>query len=256
MIHYRFLLRELVLRDLKVRYAGSLFGFLWAFVNPLWQLGLYSIVFSAILRMPLIGEGTQSYSAFLFAGLLPWMAFSEGLQRGTLAIVENAHLVKKLRFPSEILVLAVTISALVHAAIAFGVFFTLRLTVGGLAWGQMPLFVAGFVFQIAVTLGFALLLAAAYVYMRDIVHGLGLVLSALFYLTPIVYPVALVPERFRWAVEANPLSTVVSLYRAFLLGSQPPSTAALVTLATLATVILLVGGLSFRRLAGGFSDEL
>jgi ABC-2 type transport system permease protein len=256
LIRYRYLLRELVVRDLKVRYAGSLFGFLWAFVGPLWQLALYSIVFSAILRTPLVGEGTRSFPAFLFAGLLPWMAASEGLQRGTTAVVENAHLVKKLRFPSEILVLAVTLSAQVHAAIALLVFFVARLAVGGLHWGALPLFLLGLLCQLAVTYGIALLLAAAYVYMRDIVHGLGLVLSALFYLTPIVYPVALVPERFQWAVDANPLSTVVSLYRTFLLGSLAPSPAGLAALVALAVVLVALGALAFRRLAGGFSDEL
>jgi ABC-type polysaccharide/polyol phosphate export permease len=255
-IRYHFLLRELVVRDLKMRYAGSLFGFVWAFVNALWQLGLFSIVFSVILRMPLDGEGTRSFPAFLFAGLLPWMAFSEGLQRGTLSVVESSHLVKKLRFPSEVLVLSVTLSALVHAAIAFVVFGTVRLVTGGLVWSALPLFALGLVLQIALTYGVALLLAAAYVFMRDIVHGLGLVLSALFYLTPIVYPIALVPDRFRWAVEANPLSTVVAIYRHFLIGSRPPGAAALVTLSVLTVVALGAGALVFRRLAGAFSDEL
>jgi ABC-type polysaccharide/polyol phosphate export permease len=223
LIRYRFLLRELLARDLKVRYAGSLFGFFWAFVTSLWQLALYTIVFSFILRVPLEGEGTKNFSAFLFAGLLPWMAFSEGLSKGTLAVVDSAHLVKKLRFPSEILVLAVTSSALVHAGIAFFIFLLLRLGVGGVAWTALPLFLVGLVFQVALTNGISLLLAATYVFMRDIAHGLGLVLAALFYLTPIIYPVALVPDRFRWAVDGNPLSTLVSLYRAFLLGSPPPT---------------------------------
>ena len=256
MIRYHFLLRELVVRDLKVRYADSLIGFFWSFVNSLWQLGLYSIVFSVILRTPLSGEGTQSFPAFLFAGLLPWMAVSEGLQRGTSAVVENAHLVKKLRFPSQILVLSVTLSALVHAAIAFAIFLALRLAVGGVSWGALPLFLLGLALQVVVTYGLALLLSAAYVFMRDIVHGLGLVLSALFYLTPIVYPVAMVPERFQWAVAVNPLSTVVALYRTFLLGSRPPSGVAVLVLAGLAVFFLVAGGLAFRRLAGGFSDEL
>jgi lipopolysaccharide transport system permease protein len=256
LIRYRYLLRELVVRDLKVRYAGSFFGFLWAFFNSLWQLALYSIVFSLILRTPLVGEGTDSFPAFLFAGLLPWMAFSEGLQRGTVAIVENAHLVKKLRFPSELLVLSVSLSALVHASIAFLLFFALRVGVGGVAWGGLPLFLLGLALQLAVTYGSALLMAAAYVFMRDIVHGLGLVLAALFYLTPIVYPAALVPERFDWAVAANPLSTLVAIYRTFLLGSRPPSGVATAALAAVAVAVLAAGWLAFRRLAGSFSDEL
>jgi len=253
---YRFLLRELVVRDLKVRYAGSVFGFFWAFVNSIWQLGLYSLVFSVILRTPLVGEGTTSFPAFLFAGLLPWMAFSEGLLRGTMAIVDSSNLVKKLSFPSEILVLSVAISALVHSGFAFVVFFLIRLVAAGIVWSELPVLLVGLVGQFAVTLGVSLLLAALYVYMRDITHGVQLVISALFYLTPILYPAALVPPRFSWAVNGNPLSTVVATYRAFLLGSQPPSLKALVALILSGAVTLVLGWTVFRRFSGRFSDEL
>jgi len=256
MNRYRFLLRELVVRDLKVRYAGSVFGFVWAFVNSIWQLGLYSLVFSVILRTPLVGEGTTSFPAFLFAGLLPWMAFSEGLLRGTAAIVESSNLVKKLRFPSEILVVSVAISALVHSGFAFVVFFLIRFFTAGIVWSALPLLLVGLAGQFAVTLGLALLLAALYVYMRDITHGVQLVISALFYLTPILYPAALVPPRFSWAVNGNPLSTVVATYRAFLLGSQPPRIAAVGVLLFWGGALLAFGWIVFRRFSGRFSDEL
>ncbi len=256
MIRYRFLLRELVLRDLKVRYAGSLLGFLWAFVHPLWQLLIYSAVFSAILRVPLVGEGTRSFPVFLFAGLLMWMSFSEGLSRGTTTIVESANLVKKLRFPSAILVLAVTLSALLHAAIAIGVFLVLRLFVGGVTWSELPAFLLGMILQFVLTVGLSLLLSAFYVYVRDIQQGLQIILSAVFYLTPIVYPGALVPEKYRWVIALNPLSTVVDLYRAFLVNSKPPSVTAVLFLATYAVLALIGGLFVFRRLSGKFADVL
>jgi lipopolysaccharide transport system permease protein len=253
---YRLLLRELVARDLRVRYAGSAFGFLWAFVNPLWQLALYSVVFSLILRTPLVGEGTSSFPAFLFAGLLPWMAFSEAVVRGTSSIVDNAHLVKKVRFPSETVVVSVAVSALVHAGLALGLFVALRLATDGVHWPALPVMLAGLAGQFAVTLGLALLLATACVFVRDVAHGMQLVISALFYLTPILYPVALVPARFAWAVDANPLSTVVASYRAFLLGSRAPDGAALALLALWGAALLVSGWAVFRRLAGSFADEL
>jgi ABC-type polysaccharide/polyol phosphate export permease len=252
----RFLLKELVTRDLRARYAESLFGFLWAFATPLWQLGLYSIVFSLILRIPLTGEATDSFAAFLFAGLLPWIAFSEGISRGATSVVENASLVKKHAFPSELLVVSVTLSALAHAGIAFVVFVGFRAFSGTLVWAQLPVLLLGVVLQIALTLGLGWMLATVHVYLRDVQHGLALVLSAVFYLTPMIYPVALVPERFRWAVEANPLSTVVGAYRAFLLGSAPPRAWQLAVLAA-AALAAFVGGLAlFRRSARDFSDEL
>jgi len=256
LIRYRFLLRELVLRDLKIRYAGSLLGFLWAFVHPLWQLAIYSVVFSGILRTPLEGQGTKSFPVFLFAGLLMWMAFGEGLSRGTAAVVESANLVSKLRFPSSILVVAVTLSALLHASIATGVFLIMRIAIGGVAWPALPGFVIAVVLQYSLTVGVAWLLAALYVFLRDVQQVLTLVLSAIFYLTPIVYPPAIVPKRFQWIIGLNPLSTLVALYRAFLVGSPPPAWSAVLVLAVVSALALVSGIVVFRRLSGLFADEL
>jgi homopolymeric O-antigen transport system permease protein len=255
-IRFRFLLKELVERDLKVRYAGSLFGFVWAFVNPLWQLALYSIVFSAILRMPLEGEATQSFPLFLFAGLLPWMGFSEGINRGTTCVVMNGELVKKHAFPGELLVAAVTLSAFIHEAIALALFVVVRSVQGGLVWQHLPAMLLGAVLQLLITYGLGLLLATAQVYLRDIQHGLGLVLQALFYLTPLIYPIALVPERLTWAVDINPLSTIVTLHRAFLIGSKLPDTIAILLSIVVAGISVAVGTVVFRRSAPGFADEL
>ena len=256
MSRFGFLLRELVLRDLRSRYTGSAFGFLWAFVHPLWQLALYSLVFSVILRIPLVGESTESFAAFLFAGLLPWMAFQEGVSRGATAILDNGHLVKKMRFPSQVLVLSVVFSALVHSSIALALFAILQGVRGELDPGALHWLLAGVAGQLGLTAGLALLMAALQVYLRDVVHVLGLVLSALFYVTPIVYPVGLVPERLAAWLATNPLTTVVALYRSFLISGRPPSPVALIGLAAVALVALGAGLLVFRGLAAGFSDEL
>lgn len=256
MMRYQFLLRELVLRDLKVRYAGSYLGFLWAFVHPIWQLLIYSVVFSGILRTPLVGEGTKSFSVFLFAGLLMWMGFSEGLQRGTTSVVEGAHLVKRQSFPSQILVIASALSAILHSGIAVGVFFVLRMAVGGIAWTQLPAFLVAVAMQFLLTCGIALLLAAIYVYLRDVTHALNLVFSFLFFLTPIVYPLGIVPQRFAPVVALNPLSTVVAAYRGFFVRSAPPSLVALLGLTVFASAVFAAGWAVFSRLSRGFADEL
>jgi len=256
LIRYRYLLRQLIVRDLKARYAGSVFGFLWAFFHSVWQLVLFTVVFSAILKLPLAGEGTRSFPAFLFAGLVPWMAVSDGLQRATMAIVDGSHLVKKLRFPNEILVVVATLSAFVHAAIALVVFLGVRLVAGGVRWSALPVLSLTVVLQLLGTLGAGLALAAICVFARDVAQLLGMALSALFYLTPIVYPIALVPERFRGLAGLNPLATVVASYRAFLVGSEGPDAASLASLAVLAAIALLAGTALFRRHSGTFADEL
>jgi ABC-type polysaccharide/polyol phosphate export permease len=254
---FLFLLRELVARDLRSRYAGSTFGFVWAFVYPAWQLLLYNLVFAVILRIPLVGERTTSFAAFLFAGLLPWLAFQEGVARGAVAIAENAHMVKKLRFPSQVLVVSVVLAALVHAGIALALFAAVQAYRGELVLLAFGWLAAGLVGQVALTLGLALAVAALQVYMRDVAHGLGLVLSALFYATPIVYPVGLLDNQvLRTVIVANPMTTVVTLYRSVLVAGEPPALASVAILWTVGAVALALGVAIFHRLAPGFADEL
>ena len=251
-----FLLRELVRRDFQGRYAGSLLGFVWSFVQPLWQLLLFSFVFSVVLRVSPVGERTDRFWVFLFCGLLPWLAVQEGLVRGATAITENANLVKKLRFPAEVLVASVTLGALLHEAIAAAVFLTVLALVGELAVGGLPWLLVALPLQVVLTWGLGLALAAVNVFFRDTAQLLGMALSAWFYLTPIVYPLALVPPAFRGWIKANPLTGLVELYRAALLGERPPDALALGVLAASALVALAAGVGLFRRLAPAFPDEL
>jgi ABC-type polysaccharide/polyol phosphate export permease len=256
MTRFGFLVRELALRDLRVRYAGSAFGFVWAFLHPIWQLLLYGLVFSVILRLPLTGERTTSFAAFLFAGLLPWMAFQEGVTRGATAILENAQMVKKLRFPSQVLVHAVVVSAFVHAGIALVLFTGWQVARGEVDWTHLHWLGLGLAGQLAMTGGLALLVASLQVYLRDVVQGLGLVMSAFFYVTPIVYPSALVPAPLRGWIEINPLATIVALDRSFLIAGDPPSPTSLAALFAACSGLFALGIFTFRRLSPGFSDEL
>jgi ABC-type polysaccharide/polyol phosphate export permease len=256
-----FLLRELVVRDLRSRYSGSAFGFLWAFVHPLWQLVLLGTVFSVILRIPLTGERTSSFAAFLFSGLIPWMALQEGVTRGATVIIENGQLVKKMKFPSGVLVQAVVVSALVHSGIAFAVFAALQAFRGELSPPAIGWLLVGAGGQLLITTGLALAAAALQVYLRDVAQATGLVLSALFYLTPIVYTEHfatsrdVVPGLAAW-LSSSPFSTMVSLYRTFLISSDPPGWAGVAILYATGVALLAVGAAIFRRLSPGFADEL
>lgn len=252
-----FLLRELVRRDFQGRYAGSLFGFLWSFMQPLWQLLLFSFVFSLVMRVPPTGEQTDRFWVFLFCGLLPWTAVQEGVLRGATAVTDNSHLVKKLRFPAEILVLSVVIAALLHQAIAGAIFVVVLLAIGELSPGTLPWLLAALPLQLAMTCGLGFLLGAVQVFFRDIAQLLGMLLMAWFYVTPIVYPLAIAgPELRPWLV-LNPLAGLVALYRQALLGGTAVGMAeALVPLATAAVVLLAAGWWTFRRLKPAFADEV
>jgi lipopolysaccharide transport system permease protein len=254
--HHLFLLRELVKRDFQGRYAGSALGLVWSFLQPLWMLLLFTFVFSTVMRISLAGARTGHFAVFLFSGLLPWMAVQEGVSRASTAVTDNSNLVKKLSFPAEILVLAVVLAALLHEAIAALIFLGVLGFLGELAWGGLPLLLLAVPLQLALTLGLGLLLGAVNVFFRDIAQVLGMVFTGWFYLTPIVYPAAAVPARFRGWIALNPLTALVELYRQSFLGGAPALVPGTGALALAAAVLLCAGFLLFRRLKAAFVDEI
>ncbi|MFW6012170.1 MAG: ABC transporter permease [bacterium] len=256
--HHLFLLKELVKRDFQGRYAGSLLSFLWSFVQPLWMLLLFTFVFSVVLKLKLeqYGVGTDNFGVFLFCGLLPWTAIHEGLQRSTTAITDNSDVVKKLRFPSEILVLSLVLGSLLHQAIAAGVFVVVLLVLGELSWATLPWLLLALPLQVALTLGLGLLLASSHVFFRDVAQVLGMVLTGWFYFTPIVYPLGMVPDRLKPWIEANPLTALVELYRTAFLGRELVLGPAAAGLAVSAAALAALGLWVFRRLKPAFVDEI
>ncbi|MGD8327796.1 MAG: ABC transporter permease [Acidobacteriota bacterium] len=251
----RFLLVELVRRDIEQRYRGSALGLLWSFVEPAWQLLLFTFVFSLVLRVGLPGEATDSFPIFLFAGLIAWSPLRNGAERATTAIVDSAAMIKNHRFPASLFVVAAVLGEVVHGAIAALIFVAVLLVVGGLAVWNLALLLLAMPLQALLAVGIALPASAVQVYARDVRRGIGLAMNTWFYLTPVVYPVALVPDRFRWAINANPMTGLVSLYRTAFLGGEvlwQPILALIVETAA----VLLLGWLTFHRLEPGFVDEI
>ena len=250
-----FLLSELVRRDLSVRYAGSFGGAAWALLNPLILCGLYSLVFSLIVRIPPPANFRGSYIEFLLAGLLPWLGLQDALVRSASAVTDQAHLVKKMSFPVGILVVASLLSALVLQAAGLFVFAVLSGSLGAGEIHLLPL-AAGFAFEALVLTGPAFALAATSVLFRDLAQLIGPLLTVVFYLTPILYPEALVPPGLAWALDANPVRDVVGFFRAGLLGMEaPPAGRALVWAAVFAVVAFL-GHRFFERSRKVFADIL
>lgn len=256
--HHAFLLKELVKRDFRGRYAGSLLSFLWSFVQPLWLLVLFSVVFGTILQIKVerVGTGTDNFGIFLFCGLMPWIAIQEGVSRATTAITDNAELVKKLRFPPEILVLSVVLGALLHQAIAGAVFVLVLAGLGELAWLDLPWLVVVVPLQVMLTLGLGLLTACSHVFFRDTAQVQGMIFTGWFYLTPIVYPMSWVPDRLEPWIAANPLTPLVGLYRTALLGMEWQLGPAEVGFFVSSVALALLGLWLFRRLKPTFVDEI
>lgn len=251
-----FLLKELVKRDFQSRYAGSVLGFFWSFLLPLWQLVLFSFVFSTVMKISLVGERTASFGIFLFAGLVPWMAIQEGIQRSTTAITDNAALVRHSRVQSEVLLLAVVLGGLVQQGIAAGVFLVILAITGALAPASLPLLLVALPLQVALTLGLGLILCCLHTLFRDTAQLVGLAMMGWFYLTPIVYPLSLVPERYQAWLRWNPLTTLVGLYRTAFLGGEAPWILDSLRVAAITAVLLALGTWLYRRLGSTFADEI
>ncbi len=250
---HRALFTNFFRRELTARYLGSITGLAWALLHPLALLGVYHFVFTTVFRAGRFGDA--SFLLFVAVALWPWLAAQEALQRATVSIAGYGGLIRKVAFPHELVVYASVAASLVLQFTGYVVVLIV------LAIAGEPVHFAGLllavplwlVMAVAVT-GVALLLAALQVFIRDVEHVLMPLLMILMYLTPILYPLTLVPEGMRPWVAANPFGWVVERMRdAIIAGRLAPhwSDAA----AVLVAVALFAGGLAvFRRLSPHFED--
>src|SRR2546430_4632011 len=246
-------------RELRARYKGSALGFAWNFVNPLLQLVVFWILFGVVLRTrPITASGEQPYAIFLFVGLLPWTFFATSLQSGASAILANASLVKKVRMPLQLLPAASVLSALANFLLSFLVLLAILAIFGprhpeGLVW--IPLLVA---LQIVMNLGFAYLLSALAVFFRDVQHILGILLLAWYFLTPVLFPVAVLndrPDQLR-LLYLNPMTAIIVSYQRALLDGLAPQWDALAYSAAVAIVLFVIGFWYFDRAKDDFESAL
>jgi ABC-type polysaccharide/polyol phosphate export permease len=242
-------------RELTTRYLGSVSGFAWALVHPLALLAVYHFVFTTVFRTT--GFAGQSFLAFVAVALWPWLAAQEALQRGTVSLAGYAGLIRKVAFPHELVVYASVAATLtLHLAGYLAVLVVLR--VAGEPIHLEGLLVAlplGLVMAVAVA-GLTLALASLQVFVRDVEHVLMPLLMIFMYLTPILYPLTLVPASLRPWVAANPFGWLVGRLREALLEGRLGFEAAdLVALAG-ALVVFALGRAMFRRLSPHFEDFL
>ena len=263
----RELLRNLVAKELKVRYKGSILGFLWSLVTPLMLTGVFTVVFATFLRIPL-GEG--NFATFFLAGYLVWQFFSNSVNASVTAIVGNGALIRKVWFRREVLPLSLVASQAVHFGLALLATSPLFLAYRGLHPEILPALIAGFVLLVAFTAGVAMVFAAANVGFRDLQELTQVIFLAWFYSTPVIYPLFLTEQPaaavFRPIVLANPMTWFVELFHTTLYGvpmaqgpnpgpTWPDATTWLVCGAWAAGA-LVVGSWLFNRLAVTFAKEV
>lgn len=250
-VYLRDLLRELVARDMKLRYKGSVIGIAWSLLNPLAQLLVFTLVFQYIFTLDI-----GNYTAFVFSGLLVWSWFQSSLFASATAVVDGRSLIKRPGFPAAILPVVIVMSNLVHFVLALPVLF-LFLWLTGVplrpAALLLPLLIG---LQFAFTLGLSYFLAAVHVTFRDTQHLAGVFLLLLFYLSPIFYDIDLVPPAYQGVYGLNPVAVLLEGYRQVLLQGHVPALEPLLALGMVSAVLLLLGYRIFMRASYTFVEEL
>ena len=244
---YRELIWAMALKELKIRYKRSVLGFMWALLNPALLMLVLTLVFSTIMRFPI-----PHYAIFLLSVLLPWTFFSQSLSYAVESIVTNGDLIKKVAVPKLVFPVAAVVSNIINLLLSL---IPLAILVPLLhhpfywTWLYLPVpLLALTIF----TLGMTFFFAAANVYYRDVSHILQVVLSAWFYLTPIIYALDFIPEKRRWLFKLNPLIYVINGFRLAVYYGELPKWRSIVASFVCGIISLLIGFAIFRKYQDDF----
>lgn len=242
LFRYRDLVRALVVRDLKVRYRRSAIGFLWTMLQPLLTMLVLTLVFSAIFRFEI-----ANYPVYALAGIMFWNFFSQSITTSMNSLRGNAHLLTKIPVPKAVFPLATVIAGVINLLFALVPLFAILLFTGHPIRPALLFLPAAVLLAALFTLGAGLLLSPMAVFFYDTIEMIGVVMTLLMYMTPIFYPMDIIPEKYLWAVRFNPIRSVLEVFRdPIYFGKIPPLSHLTVALVVTA-VALLIGVVAFRR---------
>ena len=249
---YRELVRNLVIKDLKLKYRDSVLGFLWSLANPLLLILVYSFVFGHILR-----GGPSNFAYFIMIGILPWTFFAQAVTMSTGSIVDNGNLIRKVALPMEVFPLGTVLFNLAQFVFALIVFFPMAILFFkvpvALSWLNFFLILA---LHVLFTLGMCFIVSTATVFYRDVRHFTEILLMLLFWLTPIIYDIQTIPASLRTAIYFNPLAYFTLAYQDALYHNSLSSSYELLVLALLAFLSLFLGYTLFVHSKIRFPEEV
>lgn len=248
---YRQLLKSNVIKEIRGKYKGSFLGVLWSFVNPLLMALVYAIVF------PIILKSTQPhYVTFIIIAILPWTWFTTTIAQGTSTILINGGIIKKVYFPREILPISIVTSGLINFLISC-IIIIIFLICSGIGFSFNILFLPLIVIvQYILLLGIILITSAIDVYVRDAEYIINFFVMMLFYATPVLYSSTLFPEKVRWILKLNPMTTIIESYRDIFFYQSMPHIKSLLVILILSILLLIFGYKIFKKLEKGFAEEL
>ena len=251
LVRYRYLIKSLVSQTLRARYRGSFIGFFWSFLNPLLLMLVYTLVFSVYMKIEM-----ENYTAYLFCGLLPWIWFSSSMAEGVNSIIQGSTLLTKVPFPPEVLPTVPVISNLVNFLLGLLILFVFLLFSGiklGIPLVFLPILIT---LQLLFTLGLALVSSALNVFFRDVQHILGNFLTLWFFLSPIIYPISLVPEQLRPLLFLNPLGVMMMAYQDILFYHRFPGFNQMIIVFLYSISTFYIGYLVFDRYRKTLTEEI
>ena len=247
------LLMNLTKREVKGRYSQSFFGVAWAIAQPLATMAVFTLVFSRLAKMP---SGGAPYPLFAFAALVPWFFFMNSVASGTMSLITYRNIVTKTYFPREIIPLAQVCSRLIDFVAAAGLYALLMLFYG-VGLGVWALAAPGFfVLLLLFTIGFTFATSGANVFYRDVNPVVQIALQLWLYLTPVAYPLAAVPSRFKWLFVLNPLSAIVEGLRASLVFNRPPELGLTLVSSLITLAVFVVAFTGFKKIDKYFADVI
>jgi len=254
----RYLLRMMTIRELKASYVGSLFGFSWAILNPLFLVLIYGVIFGLFFKSGVDpAYGTKSYLVFLLTGLVPWQFFAQTVNSTNTSITSNSSLIKKaVAFPSEILPVVTVLSNLISHVISIVLLLVVLLIFSIPFTSTMLLVLIYLFFTMLFALGVGWILASVNVFLRDTEQVLGLLMMGWFFFTPIIYSPAIVPGKAILIMKINPMYHMVEGYRLALLTGHALPWTDFLYLAVSSFVVFGIGGVCFRRLKPWFAEVL
>lgn len=254
---YRGFIIGTVKRDFQAKYQNSLFGVLWAVLSPLALIVVYTVVFSQVMKTKLPGvESDVAYSIYLCSGILTWGLFSEIVQRMQVCFLENANLLKKLIFPRMCLPVIVLGNAVVNFSIIFGIFLVFLIITRNFPGILFFALAAPLFILLIMAIGLGVTLGVLNVFFRDVGQFFGIFLQFWFWLTPIVYPINILPVKVQAIINFNPLVPVIGSFQSILVRKEPPVWGDLIYPFTLSIVLCFIGLYLFRRHAADMVDEL
>ena len=250
---YRELVRNLVIRDLKVRYRNSIFGFAWSLLNPLFLMVVLSVVFTvAFERATPVGN----FPAFLIVGLIAWNFTSTSLSRAVNSVLENKQLVNKVFFPREVIPASVVLANFVHFVLAIPVLVVILLVLGVMPTPTILLLPPVMLIHLELMLGIALFVSCVNVFYRDMGVAMEVLLQAWFFATPIIYHHWILPVWLQKPFMVNPLAAIITAYRDILLLGQFPDRNFTLGALVSSTLIFVIGYAVYTRYAPKFAEEV